>query len=164
MAPRLGTTSGEAVVAPRYHRVPWGKRLYLIAEGDELDFCNAVNLRGPKDGLLTFFYLRKEGRDQPIDGLPKLPEQWMRYLLREPVTAHVTEMTWEGWAKIDRGSDVGVFVGMKLCLASEGPTEPVFVKVRSVETTSSVVTYVDHWTNKGLEKGAVVTSRYDFAP
>ncbi len=179
-------TNAIPIVAAKYHRVPWGQRLFLIDEGDELKFCNAVNLKGKNNDRLDYFYLRKElgdppingvaerfravgrivtstrdARDQPIDGLPQLPEPWMPYVLPKPVTGHVTEVYWDGRAKIDLGRNDGLRVGMDLCFPK---SDSCGLKVIEVEKTSSLVGYDEpQFCHEGLEKGSVVTSRYDFA-
>jgi hypothetical protein len=86
---------------PKLLPVRWGKRVYLVPDGQVLDFCNAVNLGlEPREGWHGRFYLRmvwtekvRAGLEEPrLDtaaGLPALPTRWGSYLLKRPLQGKV---------------------------------------------------------------------------
>ncbi len=144
--------------------VKWGERLYLIDEGDLRRFCNAINLGlEPRSGLISdpyygSFFLRESDLEKSTAGEPKLPAEWLPFLVSESLTATIIAIETQDKtqiATIDRGSHDGLKVGMKLL----GKEQEQFLwsrvgEVLSVELTTAKVQVDD------LKIGDKLSSRY----
>ena len=116
---------------PNYRPIRWGQRLYLLADGDMLPFCNAVNLGlEPRQEIYGKSYVNikitkkaKRGEEFPllqkVEGLPGLPKRWEPFLLRRPPEGSVIEVLKDKRARIHLGSDDGLKVGMELFVFGE---------------------------------------------
>jgi hypothetical protein len=101
--------------------VRWGARLYLIPEGDGREFCNAVNQgTEPRAGIHGRFYLRRGDWEKKAEGRPDVPEAWKPLLLTGPLRGRVFEVLGGDRARVDLGSDVGVWRGMEMWSDAEG--------------------------------------------
>jgi hypothetical protein len=66
----------------------------------------------------------EEPRLEAVSVLPKLPEPWERFLLKQPLRAKVVGVLKDGRARINLGSEKGVFKGMKLLVGRvQGPSD-----------------------------------------
>jgi hypothetical protein len=73
--------------------VRWDKRLYLIPENGIIHFCNAVNSGSePQKGPIGLFFLRSGDDRKEAKGKPELPEEFMSYLLDEPINATIVSI------------------------------------------------------------------------
>lgn len=78
-------------VAPELRPIRWGERRYLIPVDDIVRFCNHVNQgTEPRSGSHGFHFLRQGDESKVVAGIPKLPKEYVDYLLSEPVEATVT--------------------------------------------------------------------------
>lgn len=157
-------SSGKEIT--RYRPVSWGERLYLLAEGEMLEFCNAVNVgaepRGERDMLLDrpyfgSFFLRDGDEKRPAHGRPGLPERWQSYLLKKPVAGVVLSLDGDNTATISVGGREGLKEGMVLAVAGgRAPSLWGGLKVVSVGDTTAKVTVADQ-----VVRGSKVSSRYE---
>lgn len=128
---RHGGLGLEAIDAPPgedlatdWREVPWGERLYLVANADAelLRFCNAVNAgEEPVAGGPSRFLLRDGDELRPVSSLPVLPDAWQARLLREPLAGRTTQALPDGTAWVDMGSEQGLALDLELWL----PAMPV---------------------------------------
>lgn len=96
-------------------RLNWKGRLYLIGSKQWVSFCNAVNQgEEPCGNDYGEFFLRSGDNRIEVDGLPSVPELWNNYLLRDSIRAQVVEITSDGDALINVGSDSSLRAGMEL--------------------------------------------------
>lgn len=77
--------------------VRWGERHYLVAPGDGMiTFCNAINAGDePRDNIhrfFGFFYLRQGDEMRLAEGVPSLPKEYQKYLLKSPIEAVITDV------------------------------------------------------------------------
>ena len=121
--------SGIGSYASEYRPIRWGERIYLIPVDGIIGFCNAINSRSePITGELGIgwsFFLRLGDEYKKATGKPELPEQYMAYLLDEPVDATIVSIRGirdgDYGAKIatiivDKGKEHGLLPGMELRL------------------------------------------------
>lgn len=149
---------GSEKDGPAYLKVRWGRRNYLVPVRRVFDFVNSVNSQGePRSERLYVHgaYLREEEQSLPVPGLPELPEPHRRLLRGQRVSAKVTgaglrrgrlfwaaaklffkfEMPCRVHIALDRGSDAGLFVGMKLEAGEDD--EPLSATVTSLGADSA---------------------------
>lgn len=138
--------------------VKWGTRLYLIAENELLQFCNAANAgiepRGGDDdpdyspflrgAYFGSFYLRDGDEKKKAEGEPQLPEEFRRFLLKKPVNGTLLSVGGgQGEAVVNVGAREGLRKGMLLFLESDGrdvpPSREIGMKVLSVADDTAVV-------------------------
>ncbi len=162
---------------PRMHPVRWGKRIYLIAEKEMVDYCSDVNLgTEPRETIYGDFYAKmaaKEPGDEVDNklvsiekpyGLPEVPERWKSYLLKKPVEGKVVAKLPDHRAMIDIGSADGLKVGMLLLVERKkvnGSDSPYrLARLVSVEDHSSIID-VSKWDHlgDGIQKDSKVLSR-----
>jgi hypothetical protein len=97
--------------------VTWGDRLYLVADSELIDFCNAVNDGGePRDLAWGSFFLREEDWSRPATGAPKVPDGYREQLLSAPVRGRLVARIDERSGTVDRGERDGLRPGMTLYL------------------------------------------------
>lgn len=140
--------TGEIERELRLLPVKWSDRIYLIYEKDLGDFANAINLNlEPRSELSSEpyfgqFYLRKGDEQKKVGGSPSLPEKWLAFLLRRPVTATIINIEGDGQertATVNKGSRDGLKVGMRLLAREERPSLWSGAEIISVEETSARV-------------------------
>jgi hypothetical protein len=133
------TSAHEMSLPSRFMAVRWGSRLYLIPE-EEGSRLAAYVTRGfePRRVMHGSFLLRESDWEKPARGLPEVPAEWQKWLLRTPVEARVTRVLARHRAEIGAGSKQELHPGMLLSLVSRkyGSTD---VRVVSVGPSSSVV-------------------------
>lgn len=118
-----------------YHVVPWGERVYLLADDEMVRFANYVNAGWePKYGHRAASFMERH-RDSLLlaTGRPKIPEKFAPYILDRVVGATVIslgsapavapEFMSEDQvaiiAVVDGGRRAGLFVGMALFIPGE---------------------------------------------
>lgn len=142
----------------------WGGRIYLIDESDLRDFSNAINLGlEPRTELLSepyygSFFLRESDLQKSVSGRPTLPAEWQTFLLGKPVTATIVSIETQDKtqiATINRGSQDGLKVGMKLLVKEQEPSLWSSVgEILSVEKRTAKVQGAD------LKVGDLLNSKY----
>ncbi len=144
--------------------VKWGERVYLIDENDLRDFSNAINLGlEPRTDLRSepyygSFFLRESDLQKSVTGKPSLPAQWKTFLLSERVTAEIVRIETQAKtqvATINRGSQDGLKVGMKLLVEGQEPSPwSTEGEILSVEKGTAKVQVGD------AKVGDVLSSKY----
>jgi hypothetical protein len=144
--------------ASEYKPIRWGERVYLIPTDEMIEFCNAVNDgREPRNGSWGWFFLRENDTDKEATGKPMLPEEFMPYLLDEPIDTIIVSIKdiREGdkitTVVIDKGTRDGLLPGMILDIIKP---ERVFgkMKLTVVEETQSEGEVVVYPIGTGQEK------------
>jgi hypothetical protein len=138
--------------------IRWGERLYLIPEAERRQFCNDVNQGSePRDVAHGSFYIRRDDWKKKVTGLPIVPKEWESLLLKKPLHGKVIEVLGDDRARVDLGSDSGVWKGMQLWVDIEGFG---LVQVLEVGAKNSVISikYPDV-TPIRFQKGQGVRSR-----
>jgi hypothetical protein len=117
--------------APEYKPIRWGERVYLIPDDEIMDFCDMINARyEPRNNLVGYpaFFLRNGDETKKAKGKPKLPEEFMPFLLDKPVDATIVSIKdiqedtekdpkWKRanvTVVVDKGRKDGLLPGMKL--------------------------------------------------
>jgi hypothetical protein len=131
---------------PKLLPIRWGKRLYLLAEGEILEFCNAINLGAePRDKIYGRFYIRTKldidlvdrrgpPRLEAVGGLPEIPKECEPFLIKRPLRGRVTEIEDNKMVRINLGARDGIRKGMDLWVQAErgfGFVTVVGVEMRS---------------------------------
>lgn len=74
--------------------VPWGARKYLIPSERMRYFCNRVNDgTEPRRERWGLFLMRREDEKKEVEGLPDLPAEYQRLLLRKPIETEIIGVT-----------------------------------------------------------------------
>ncbi len=128
---------GFGGIVTDFHVIRWGDRVYLVPEAQKQAFCNAVN-EGfePRPAASGGSYLRRDDWNTKVSGLPSVPEDWERLLLKKPLTGKVIAVPGRSRARIDLGSDAGVWKGMYLWADTD---QFGLVKVVDVEAKSCLI-------------------------
>lgn len=132
--------------------VKWGERHYLIPSDEMLEFVNAVNGGfEPCSFMCARFLLRDGDRKKNVNGKPNIPNEYVKYLLKEPIRTTVTsvgdnivvkEIKNKDWQYrttkviLGAGSKQGVWVGMEFHVYSPREVSET-VKVTKVGETFS---------------------------
>ncbi|HEY1173251.1 MAG TPA: hypothetical protein VGH19_17920 [Verrucomicrobiae bacterium] len=75
-----------------YIPVAWGRRKYLVAPNEMIDFCVAVNAGSePRKTRFGSFLLREGDEKIALAGWPEIPVKYHPYLLKEPIVATITK-------------------------------------------------------------------------
>lgn len=155
---------------PWLRPVNWGGRLYLLDVKEIRQFCNDVNSGKEPRGSdhADNYYLRLGDEHKSTIGLPSVPKQWVTYLLKHPVEAHVIAIQRTGRINIehkpgatngeeieitvDAGSLQGLKIGMSLYIQTnsnnkESQAKPeeiaVLTKVGRCRSIAEFVAYVN---------------------
>lgn len=146
-----GVSNGEIQREFEYLPINWSGRIYLIGESELINFANAINLGiEPRSSLISereaspwygSFYLRSGDEQKKVTGNPNLPEKWLSFLLRKPITATIINMqvvekrefSTLVTATINKGSKDGLKVGMRLLAKDQVPSQWDGPEVISVE-------------------------------
>lgn len=138
----IGFPTGEFVV---FTLVRWCERRYLVAPGEFAAFCNHINWGfEPDRGMWGRAFLLDEGAERPnviheVTGPPELPPQWLKAILREPITGSILEVLPEGRLRVDLGSADGVFEQMDLRTADEQGRFLTFLHAVTVSEHESIL-------------------------
>ncbi|QEH39000.1 hypothetical protein OJF2_76120 [Aquisphaera giovannonii] len=139
--------------------VRWGRREYLIGEGELLAFCNAVNQgEEPRDSEYGFFLLGVGQEDAAVSGLPDVPATFGQYLLKEPINGVVTELLPDLRARVNVGRKQGLRAGMEL-VPTEKPDFSDMAIVHVEEGESVVKTKYPNGTYREIRVGDLVSTR-----
>lgn len=107
----------------------WAGRSYLVPEERMVLFVSAINLGAePRNEEYGLFYLEKDDWNKQVTESPTLPEKFTQYLLSEPISGQITEVTDEGDAWINLGVQNGLKAGMVMVMIDGVETVPVLVK------------------------------------
>jgi hypothetical protein len=107
--------------------VRWGRRHYLIAVDRIVDFTNAINAgTEPSSGRSESFLLRRGDENRAVAGRPTLPDEFLSYILAEPIKAKISSVEQTRveqscritYVRIDMGSVEGLKQGMELYVHS----------------------------------------------
>jgi len=144
--------------------IRWGERVYLINESDLRDFSNAINLGlEPRTELRSepyygSFFLRESDLKKSARGKPSLPAEWQTVLLSKPVVAKIVSIEIQDRiqiATVNRGSEDGLKVGMKLLVKEQEPSPWSSVgEILSVEKRTANVQVHDS------KVGDILSSKY----
>jgi hypothetical protein len=71
--------------------VHWTDRVYLIEPNRLIAFVNSVNSGRARQlgGSCGLFYLRTDGFEKPVSGLPEVPSDYQDYILKTPLLSTV---------------------------------------------------------------------------
>ncbi len=143
--------SGNVEKEFKYLPIEWSERIYLINENELKNFANAINLGiEPRSSLVSerdsspwygSFYLRSGDEQKKVAGNPNLPEKWLSFLLRKPLTAVVIsvqevekrQFVTISTVTINKGSKDGLKVGMRFVTKDEVPSQWGATEIISVE-------------------------------
>jgi hypothetical protein len=102
-------------------------------------------------------YQRWEDRDKGPSGVPDLPPKWKPYVLENPISGKIVEVSKDGTAILNLGLRDGVFEGMELTVQAYAACTALVI---SVAERSCVVTsdYAD-LNDDGFKKNRKVASR-----
>jgi hypothetical protein len=135
--------------------VHWGERLYLIPKDEGPSYCNCVNLglvsRFPAHG----FYLRASDKEQEVNGLPRVPREWQPMLLETPINGKIIDVLADERARVNLGSESGVWTGMHLETDNDGDRGSEVVEV---DAKSCVIKRFDRC-RSAFKDGQGVSSR-----
>ena len=108
----LSPVTGERPkIDRRFLLVRWQSRRYLVPADKVQQFCDAV-IKGDEprtDQGPGAFYLALPLVQ--VDGLPELPDEWVRYLRDRVTIGKITEVTDDGIVKVDFGTVVRIDKG-----------------------------------------------------
>ncbi|USO00034.1 MAG: hypothetical protein H6810_05065 [Phycisphaeraceae bacterium] len=93
VSPAIDPTTAElCFLSERIYLVRWGLCHYLVPEERMLDFCNDYNQQ--RNTPWFFGYPLRE-KDKGLDrrGVPEVPTEYARFLLREPISAEIVELS-----------------------------------------------------------------------
>lgn len=124
---------GPRLLAPVLVPVTWGERHYLVATREMRAFVNQVNSGGePRLGVHGGFLLRLGDEARPVEGAPRLPAEFAKLLLDEPITGTILQVL-ESRVEapdplgyrisellVDRGGRHGIWQGMALYIDGAG--------------------------------------------
>ncbi len=120
------TRNGFEGMATELLPVHWGERHYLIPADHVVEFTNAINagtepssLFGGRSGR---FLLRRGDEKKTVNGQPSIPDQYLAYLLPEPIKSKISSVEQTivqqsrriTSVKLDVGSAEGLKQGMEL--------------------------------------------------
>lgn len=158
---RPTSVGGLSFLKARMLFVAWGKRRYLVPEGEEMKFVNEFNQGGAnRQRMYGFPYRRVDDRpndlgDAAPPGLPQLPAPFAALLRENPIKLTVTAVRdverkaspfdkgARTSARLDLkgGSDAGVFNGMEFKVRGVGPYAGGFATIESVEPSVCTARY-----------------------
>ena len=120
----------ELNLASEFFLVPWGEQLYLVPPEKMMKFCEGFN----SGSYPSFFFSKVKwglGRYTKLAGLPEVPEEYKKYLLKEPLDAEILSV---GEPKqnnfpvtLNWGSRHGLYSGMKLHVTLSADSETRFL-------------------------------------
>jgi hypothetical protein len=113
-------------IAPELLPVRWGARHYLVPADSIVEFTNAINAgtepNSSLGGRSESFLLRRGDEKKKINGQPNLPEQYLSYILKDPIEAKISSVNQTSVQQsrritsitLDVGSADGLKKGMEL--------------------------------------------------
>jgi hypothetical protein len=111
----LNIVSYAGGIHTHYVPIEWAERRYLIPDEEMIDFCNEINLGyEPRKGPNGSYFLREGDWEKAVSGFPTLLGSWNHFLLPEPISGTITEITDIGHAKVNLGKNKHVCENMKL--------------------------------------------------
>lgn len=124
----------------KFQFVRWGKRRYLVSERGMNMFVQGVNSGWLKHQGLGAYWLHSDGRDQPLDGVPELPEPYRSMIHPNPLEPRMIALRVQQMAfrrvrvlvTFDKGSEDGVTA----LTSFRDPETDLRVQVEQVGATS----------------------------
>jgi hypothetical protein len=113
-------------IAPELLPVHWGARHYLIPADSIVEFTNAINAgiepNSSLGGRSESFLLQRGDEKKKINGQPNLPQQYLSYILKDPIEAKISSVNQTSVQQsrritsitLDVGSADGLKKGMEL--------------------------------------------------
>lgn len=81
---------GFGGIPGKFVAVAWGERRYLVPADDMAGFCNEINSGAePRDEAHGMYLLRRGDEKIEVTGRPRLPEEFVPYLLDRPLEARI---------------------------------------------------------------------------
>ncbi len=112
--------------------VRWSERIYLVEESRWEDFVSAINLGllphtiQERDMYMGAFYSKVGDEEKPVTGLPDIPDEWKRLILKKAVSAKVIAVRKIGEhkfvVKIDKGREHGLRTNMRMLVGDAVPS------------------------------------------
>jgi hypothetical protein len=132
--------------------IRWGERRYLVAVDEVIEFCNAINSGGePRIQAHGHFLMRDKDWEKKAEGVPKLPEKYLGFLLKEPIQGKIVAVgeskTREGSSGIrfrtttvtlNVGKKQGVLAGMRFFLSDDSLNDAKVVRVLDDQAIAEV--------------------------
>lgn len=158
-----------------YVAIRWGKRHYLIATEDILEFCSSVRSRDePRMEPHGMFLLREGDEAFPVDGAPQLPLGFEKYLHMSSIEANIKtlgelsmrtssqnpardEVTQH--VKLDVGAAEGVLIKMRFKVTQPHVSARLVVTKVGEHESEAEVTY---WRDKG-KQGPLPSTEWKFS-
>jgi hypothetical protein len=110
--------------------VRWGERHYLIEPGLMAEFVAEINSGYEPRTLYGGGVLLADGDEfKPVDGVPQLPERWLRAIRTQSSTAHILQM--QPMPERTKTSESGCEKSWRLRLSVDGPMPKVGDKLYS---------------------------------
>jgi hypothetical protein len=158
----LNIVSYAGGIHTHYIPIEWGKRRYLIPDEEMIDFCNEINLgREPRESPNGTFFLREGDWVKIVSGFPELQGSWINYLLPEPISGKIIELTEYGHAKVNLGNKNHVCTDMKLVVQWDDKEESQLMNlIVPVVRVADDYCIIRSDSPKSFWIGAKVTSRF----
>ncbi len=136
-------TTDDQRMARVFRPVEWDCRTYMIPVEKFPEFIEAiVQVDEPRIGPGKFYV---KNLDQPVTGIPDLPQAWAERLRNRLVIGTVVEMLPGGRARIDRGTADGILAGSELTVQrSDRYSNNRKLKVVAVDERSCTVQHFYH--------------------
>lgn len=130
-----------------FYPMRWGDRMYLVCArvedekfvslvgkqrinsygfNDYINFCCEVNSGDePRTSRMSSSraLLRVGDEEKKVSGLPELPAQWLRYLLKKPAEGRLIKLLGPETGEVNLGTADGILPGTVLYLQSKQPHE-----------------------------------------
>jgi hypothetical protein len=152
---------GESKLAvTRYVPIRWGRRLYLLSEQELIDFCNDINIGEEPHRTNGGTGLLRQGDERKhVTDLPKLPEQWRKYVLTRPRLGKIISTEKYGHAAwVSLGLRHGLRKGMILTTSDGGWRR---FEIAKITTTKCLIESEPSYT---FQIGAKVSTRFPVQP
>jgi hypothetical protein len=127
----LGAAAQRKLIPTR-----WGTRLYLVPSEHGRTFCDHVNLVGSSGHPGGVFFIRAGDEEKKVIGLPDVPKEWRNMLLDRPLEGKIIAVMNPGRARVDFGSQQGVWKSMSIWANCDGSS---WEEVVAVEATTCVI-------------------------
>jgi hypothetical protein len=116
------SSSGES---SSFHLIRWGKRRYLVNDTKLFDFYLAARMGyEPRHHSGSWFLGRIGNEQDPVIGLPDVPDAYLHFMRRDVVRAKVksidqrwdNEEPWKAYVTLEGGTAEGVVPGLAFAL------------------------------------------------
>jgi hypothetical protein len=136
-------------LSPVFIPVQWGERRYLVPPEKIDQFCTDANSGDePRDSSVGFYLLRLGDEKKAARGLPDVPGDFGRLLLRAPLEPKIIEVL-DSWkhdthlfltrVRLDMGSDRGVVPGMRMSRIESEQYQRLVIENVSEQSCTAIV-------------------------